>query len=332
MKKEMVPTLACGVALLMSGCSSSMTDGSMTGSAATATAPKAYVGLFGDNAVAVVDTGTNQVMKTIPVPTGPNGLVITPDGSKVYVSSDGSTTVSVISTSTDSVVNTIQVGMTPHGLSISKDGTKILLSDFGGDQAEVINPANDSLVAMIAVTKPHNSAISPDGTRAYEASQATMPAIAVLDMIADTVITTVALTAAPRALDYAPTGTVYFTLTGVDALERLDPATNRLGTPIPTGGSPHHMVATKDGAYELVVSQTAGDIEYVDPVSATVVAKVPTGTTPHWIALSSDGKYAYVTDEGSNDLAIVDIAAKSVVRTIAVGKGPRKVAVQAVGQ
>jgi YVTN family beta-propeller protein len=51
-------------------------------------APKAYVGLFKDDAVAVIDTAQNKVTGTIPVPKGPHGLVVTPDGRKVYVSSE----------------------------------------------------------------------------------------------------------------------------------------------------------------------------------------------------------------------------------------------------
>src|ERR1700674_5737162 len=42
------------------------------------TAPKAYIGLFKDSAVAVLDTSSNKVMKTIPIPAGPHGLVATP--------------------------------------------------------------------------------------------------------------------------------------------------------------------------------------------------------------------------------------------------------------
>src|SRR5438270_10741126 len=65
---------------------------------------QAYVGLFGDNRVAVLDTATKQVMKTIPIPTGPHGLVMTPDSKRVYASSDGDSSVSVIDTSTDEVI------------------------------------------------------------------------------------------------------------------------------------------------------------------------------------------------------------------------------------
>src|SRR6476646_5829170 len=85
-------------------------------------APKAYVGLFKDDAVAVIDTAQDRVVGTIPVPKGPHGLVITPDGRKVYVSSDGASAVSVIDTSNDKVIGSIDVGQTPHGLSISGDG------------------------------------------------------------------------------------------------------------------------------------------------------------------------------------------------------------------
>src|SRR5215211_2363797 len=92
-----------------------------------AAAPKAYVGLFKDNAVAVLDTGTNRLQDTIPVPQGPHGIVMTPDGRKVYVSSDGASTVSVIDTQTDKIVRSIELGPNPHGLAISADGRQVLV-------------------------------------------------------------------------------------------------------------------------------------------------------------------------------------------------------------
>ncbi len=54
-----------------------------TRSPLAAGAPKAYVGVFKDDAVAVIDTAQNTVLRTIPVPKGPHGLVVTPDGRKV---------------------------------------------------------------------------------------------------------------------------------------------------------------------------------------------------------------------------------------------------------
>src|ERR1700682_4719513 len=78
--------------------------------ATAARSPKAYVGIFNDNVVAVLDTASQQVLSTIPVPAGPHGLVMTPDGRSVYVSSDGDSKVSLIDTTSDTVVKTIEVG------------------------------------------------------------------------------------------------------------------------------------------------------------------------------------------------------------------------------
>src|SRR3989475_11372633 len=102
-----------------------------TASLSAAGAPKAYVGLFKDDAVAVIDTAQNKVLSTIAVPKGPHGLVVTPDGRKVYVSSDGASTVSVIDTAADRVVASIDVGANPHGLAISGAGSRVLVSGWG---------------------------------------------------------------------------------------------------------------------------------------------------------------------------------------------------------
>src|SRR5712692_2412281 len=113
------------------------------GHLAAAAVPKVYIGLFKENAIAVLDTGTNRVRGTIPVPQGPHGMVITPDGRKVYVSSDGASTVSVIDTLTDQVVGSIEVGVNPHGLAMSRDGRKLLVSAFGSNRSLIIDTASD---------------------------------------------------------------------------------------------------------------------------------------------------------------------------------------------
>jgi YVTN family beta-propeller protein len=98
-------------------------------------------GVFGDNAVGVLDTATNQVTKTIPIPTGPHGLVITPDNKWVYASSDGDSVVSVTSTATDEVTTSTDVGTTPHGLAITPDGSRVLVAGYTTNKAEAIGHA-----------------------------------------------------------------------------------------------------------------------------------------------------------------------------------------------
>src|SRR5262245_1801644 len=214
-----------------------------------ATARKAYVGLFKDNAVAVLETGTDRVLSLIPIPPGPHGMAITPDGRKVYVSSDGASTVSVIDTTTDRVVGSIEVGPTPHGLAISRDGRQVLVSGFGSNQAVIIDTVSDRVVGRVPVSQPHNSAISADGHTAYVASQQQgAMALVMLDLAQKTQVGQVPLDKTPRALDLSPDGTrLYVTLAGVDAVQVLETASHRVIGQLPVGASPHHPLLTPDG-------------------------------------------------------------------------------------
>src|SRR5499425_597114 len=217
-----------------------------TTSVSAAGAPKAYVGLFKDDAVAVIDTSQNKVTSTISVPKGPHGLVITPDGRKVYVSSDGASTVSVIDTGKDAVVTTIDVGPNPHGLAVSRDGRKVLVSGFGSDRVLVIDTATDKVTGEVPVPQVHNGTLSPDGTRAWVGSQKQgETAIVVIDLQTMTRVGALTLDKTPRALDASPDGKrVYFTLAGVNAIQVLDTATSKIVAQVPVGASPHLAPST----------------------------------------------------------------------------------------
>ena len=299
---------------------------------APAAGPKAYVGLFKDDAVAVIDVTQNRVLSTIPVPKGPHGLVITPDGRKVYVSSDGASTVSVIDTGKDAVVATIDVGANPHGLAMSRDGRKVLVSGFGSDRVLVIDTASEKVTAEVAVPQVHNGAISPDGSRAWVGSQKQgETAIYVIDLQTMKRVGSLVLDKTPRALDTSPDGRhVYFTLAGINAVQVLDTATTKVVAQVPVGASPHLSPSTPDGRWALVAVQGPGELAIVDTASNSMVATVPVGTLPHWIAIAPDGRTAWVANEGSNDVSVVDLSTRAVTATIPVGNAPRKIAVQPV--
>jgi YVTN family beta-propeller protein len=165
----------------------------------TAAAPKVYIGLFKDNAVAVLDTSTNRVQGTVPVPQGPHGLAITPDGRKVYVSSDGASTVSVIDTQTNRMIGSIEVGANPHGLAMSPDGRQVLVGGFGTNQVLLIDTTTDQVVWRLPVPMPHNSVLSPDGHMAYIGSQQQgATAVVILDLTQRTQVGTVPLEKTPH--------------------------------------------------------------------------------------------------------------------------------------
>jgi YVTN family beta-propeller protein len=302
-----------------------------TGTVWAAGAPRAYVGVFKDDAVAVIDTAQNKVIGTIAVPKGPHGLVVTPDGRKVYVSSDGASAVSVIDTTSDRVVASIDVGANPHGLAVSGDGSRVLVMGWGSNRAVVINTATDRVIGEVPVAQPHNGTLSHDGRTGWVASQQQgATALVRLDLTAWKETGRVPLDKTPRGLELTPDGKrVFFTLAGVNAIQVLDTATSQIVAQIPVGASPHYAPFTPDGRWALAVVQGPGELSILDTASNTVAGTVAVGKTPHWSTSSSDGRTAYVTNEGSNDVSIVDLASRTVTATIAVGNTPRKIAVQA---
>jgi YVTN family beta-propeller protein len=307
------------------GCSSGMNaNGSGSSKPPPATA---YVGLFGDNAVGVIDLDAGKIITTIPVP-APDGLVIRPDGSEVYVSSNNGHVVDVIDTATETVKTAIDVGMQPAGLSITADGKYVVVSVQGDGQAAIIDTATDTVLAKSPVGKAHNSALSADGTLAFVASQLTAaPAVDVVDLPSGKAGTTIPLDLTPRAVCEL-SGRLYATLAGSGDIAVFDATSAQKGTSITTAGSPHDIRPSVDGSLVLTVSQTAGELELIDPTMASVIAHVPTGKMPHWIGLSSDGSLAYVTNEGDNNLVVIDLATHAVTKTIAVGNAPRKIAIK----
>jgi YVTN family beta-propeller protein len=288
---------------------------------------KAYIGLFGDSAIAVLDVDHEAVVKTIPV-TAPDGLIVTPDGEKVFVSSTDTGMVKVIATDTDEVTASIDVGAKPAGLAITPDGKLLVVAVGGADEAVIVDVEKNAVVRRVPVGQAHASCITGDGHYAYVGSQVTTaPALVKLDLTQDVPAETFAVDKSPRMLA-CESDRIYFTAVGLDAVEVFDPVTGKLEAPIPSAGSPHDVRAAKSGQTELVVSQTAGDLEFIDVPSQSIVARVPTGKLAHWITLSPDSATAYVTNEGDDNVSVVDLEAKQVTSTIKVGKAPRKMAIQ----
>ena len=292
---------------------------------------KAYVGNFKDNTVSVIDTAAGKVTASIPVAAGPHGMTITPDGRWVYVSSDGSSTVSVIDTSRDRITKTIEVGKSPHGVTLVPGKEMLLVAVNGDDKIAFVDTVKKAVIAKVGVGKPHTIAVSPDGRTAYVSSQ--VPgrfALAVIDLSSRAVVRSIALDKPPRDLEYTFDGReIYFTKAGVNAVEVLDPASDKIVAEIPTGISPHYVNHFRNTEFGMAIVQGPGELFLFDPKNNKPVRSIKVGLQPHWLAVSSDGKTAYVTNEGSNTLSVVDIVSgKSSI--IAVGNQPRKVVVQPV--
>jgi YVTN family beta-propeller protein len=118
--------------------------------------------------VAIIETATKTVLKTIQVETPPNGpgptftgVVVTPNGKFVYVSNQAGNSVAVIDTTSNTIVKTIPVGTSPAGLAVTPDGANIYVANEGSDSVSVINTTSNTVVATVLVSGPSAISIIP---------------------------------------------------------------------------------------------------------------------------------------------------------------------------
>jgi len=299
--------------------------------AAALPAPKAYIGLYGNNTIGVLDTATGHVLRSIKVPAGPEGVIVTPDGRRVYVSSEDATQLSVIDTATDKVIKTLDLGRSPEGMALSRDAKTLLVAMFDIGKLDVIDTSTLKITAQVSVAKPHGVALAPDGRTAYVGSQDVPDhnAIVVVDIPGRRVAARLPVDQTPRGLTASPDGkSMYFTEANSADIQVLDTATNKVTAKIAVGPIPHQIAFTPDHKYALAVVQATGQLAIIDVASHQVVKDVAVGKFPHWVGLTSDGALAYVTNEGDNTASVVDMVKQQVVATILVGDGPRKISLQ----
>ncbi len=137
----------------------------------------------------------------------------------------------VIDTASDKVTGTIEVGKAPHGLALTPDGRLLLAAINGEDKVALIDTHTQAVVATLPVAKPHTVAVRPDGKVAYVSSQlAGSFALVVIDLKKRAIARSVPLGQQPRDIEFGHDGkALYFTLAGVDAVQVLDPATDKVG-------------------------------------------------------------------------------------------------------
>jgi YVTN family beta-propeller protein len=297
--------------------------GASPASAATATAPRAYVANFDSNTVSVIDTATNTVVATVAVGIHPLGVAVNPAGTRAYVANYDSNNVSVIDTATNTVVATVAVGILPETVAVNPAGTRAYVTNFGSNTVSVIDTGTNAVVATVAVGfHPFGVAVNPAGTRVYVAN-IDSNTVSVIDTATDTVVATVAVGIQPLGVAVNPAGTrVYVTNIGSNNVSVIDTATDAVVATVAVGTGPEGVAVNPAGTRAYVTNRGSNNVSVIDTATNTVVATVVVGARPEGVAVNPAGTRAYVTNYDSNNVSVIDTATNTVVATVAVGSGP----------
>jgi YVTN family beta-propeller protein len=199
-----------------------------------------FVTNFGAATVSVVDTATWRVTATIPVPTNPHGITISPDGHWIYVACVAGGAIAVIDAATAALAGTIALptGARPYGVALSRDGRYLYAPDSFAAHLFVVDTATRQVINEVPIgLRAALVARSADGATLYVTNGAS-GTVSVLDLSAD-------------------------------------PAHPRERATVQVGRFPHGLALTPDGRYLVVANNLSNTLSVIATATDQVVATIP---------------------------------------------------------
>lgn len=296
-------------------------------------AEKVYVALEGEGKVAVIDSTSMQVIKTIDLSETVNGEKVRYMAHNVQVSTDGKKVL---------VTANVEEGMEMESDAMA-DGEDMSHGQ-NPDKLIVIDPVTDKIVDTIPVdTDSHLAHVitSPDAKIAYVTSQEKGKVYSI-EIDSGKVIHEVELGEAsgPHGLRISPDGSeVFIALIDGKAMSVLDTKTNSVRK-LELPGAGVQTAVTPDGMYAFSSIYDTKQIAWLNRESNDQgVITLPEGSRgPVQIYPTPDSRYLYVADQGyyfeqptGNFVYRIDIERKQVDQTITAGSAPHGIVVNADG-
>ena len=242
------------------------------------TRPIAYASLSAQDAVAVIDTNTLDVLTTIPVGDRPLGMTLSPDASRLYVANNSTSPISVIDTMTNAVVGTLprQFGWdvefgTGNRLFVISGGVEQIDATTGAD-------AGPNITSTLGLSFSGGQLeISPDRTSLY----------------------------------YGGTGASPTWLYKIDVTS----TTPAYGWGVETGSNGQHVVLSNDGTFVAHPSGSPYAIGLYRTSNGSLAGSLDTGPYPIDVAFSPDDKIAYASHT-ENHIDVFDMTTSASLGTI----------------
>lgn len=159
--------------------------------------------------------------------------------------------------------------------------------------------------------------------------------VSVVDGDTNNVLTTIPVTASPRAMVVTPDGSkVYVTHTDSNFVTVINALTDTVMTTITVGTRPGEGNITIDssGTHVYIPNASSNTISVIDTQTNSVAATIPVGGGPASTVVSPDGSKVYVTNQNDNSISVINTQNNTVITTIPnVGEGPGSIAISPDG-
>jgi mxaJ protein len=286
--------------------------------------------------LSVIDTATDEVVRSIPLGGRPRGVHLSPDGRRIYVAvsqpvdrppvEEG---IVEVDASTGRIAARHPVGTDPEDFAVGARPDRLYVANEDAGTASVVELPSSRVVTTVPVgTEPEGVGITPDGRWVYVTAE-TSNTVSVIDTQTAEVVASFLVDSRPRRASFTVDGRLAFvsaevggSVSVVDVARRA--IIGRYGFSRPVD-RPVGVVPSSDGRWAYVAMGRAGTVAVLDlqdPRHPALAASIPVGGRPWGIGLTADGRKLYTANGSSNEVAVVDIANRKVLRKIPAGEGP----------
>jgi YVTN family beta-propeller protein len=280
----------------------------------------AYVTNPGTHMVTVLNTVSDQVSGTIPIPQGqPQAVSFSPDSRTAYVSVYGSHSAAVIvfiDTATKKVTSTVPVNnhepgpsaTSPDGLSLYVPNHNMAQGGAGDNVLDVIDLGTKKLIQSITVkANPHWAVVDNKNGRLYVTNHMSA-VVTVLNAKTNQIINTIQTGETPHSAALSPDDSrLAVTSYSGNEVFLINTATDQMIKQITVGREPLDITYSPDGRYLFTVNNLDNTVTVIDTADNVVVADIPAGKAPTSISVLPNGRQAYVTEENSGAIEILNL-------------------------
>lgn len=256
------------------------------------------------NQVAIFDTGSGKITKTIKVADAPSGLALAADDKTLYVTCAApESTICVVDTAKRSVTDRLRAGYQAQSPVLSPDGRTLYVCNRFNNDVSVIDVATLKEVQRIAVPRePFSAAVSPDGKLLLVANHihagradgdVVAASVSVIDLAAGKVAKEIML----------PNGSILLHEIRVSPDGRYAVVAHNLARfHLPTTQIERGWINTSAGSII--------DLAELKLLNTVLFDNIDSGAATPWaVAWSGDGRQLLVTHAGTHELSVVDFPA-----------------------
>jgi YVTN family beta-propeller protein len=250
-----------------------------------------YVALYGGgtgDSVALIDTSTQTIVKTVVVGTAPTDVAFSGDSSGAGVINSGSNNVSVINTGSQTVTNTIAVGMAPMGGAVQ--GTvhvSTVVGGFVGDKGAATSAALGGPRSTVEDSAGNLYISDVDQNRIRKVSSTgtitTYMGTGICGYNGENVASTKAMTCEPAGMTFDPSHNLILAELGNSRIRKINHTTGMVTTIAGTGvagysGNGGPATSAQIGGPVEVTYDSSGNLYFSDSINCVVRKIDTTGT------------------------------------------------------